>query len=136
VTPGGSVDGLLQPGDRILAVNGYAQLAPPGLGRLIALVRPGSCYQLTVSRGKARLEIRLPVPQKRGTLWWGIPAHLLAGIACLIVGMLFGLPKPGERTVQLGCITLLALSAAHLAHAFGVVYWARAIGACLRIVIF
>ena len=49
---------------------------------------------------------------------------LSGSLACFVFAMLIGLLKPGDRTIQFGCFTYLALAALQLAKSLDSMYWA------------
>ena len=114
VVKGGVVDGLLQVGDRITAVNGHGRMASWLINRHILFAPGGSEYTVTLLRGNTRMDARLPVRAIKSPLYWGIPVHFAASLACFAVALLMGLVKPGDRTVQWICLTFFALAAVHL----------------------
>jgi hypothetical protein len=122
VVPGHPVASLLQPGDRIVAVNGFTGVPAWLLNRSILLSPPNSKYTVSLIRGGSRMDVPLPVPLVHSKLWWGVPVHFTASLVCFAVALLMGLLKPGDRTVQLGCVTFLVVAATTLARPLAATY--------------
>ncbi len=65
VTPGAAASGKLQPGDRILAVNGTAVTSFDGIGPLVQAAPAGAAVQLSVERAGKTLAVTV-VPSVKG----------------------------------------------------------------------
>jgi eukaryotic-like serine/threonine-protein kinase len=108
VFSGGPADGILQPGDIILAINGdetARRNAPVNLG---ALPLEQESYTMRVERGGEKLELNLTMPLS--VSYQNILPHLppLPGcVAFVIVGLLVGAIKPTEKSAQLASLALL-----------------------------
>ncbi|MGJ5813271.1 protein kinase domain-containing protein [Paludibaculum fermentans] len=124
VAPGGPVDGKLRVGDIIRKVNGY--YGPAWLLNHLLLLAPHDRpYTLTVVRQGQPLDLPLRIANSpaRGPVYWGFPLQLLGGVACLVVAMMMGLSRPGDRTVQFACLSFLALAAMHFFRILAVLMW-------------
>jgi hypothetical protein len=122
VDRGGPADGVLRPGDRILAFEG--QTGPDWvIYRIVGLTPVGGSLHLTIQRGAERLQVAVPVRSTRVPLDWAIPLLAGAGLVCLAMSMLMGLTRPADRAVQFGCLTFFCLSALLLMKSLILVYW-------------
>ena len=123
VLPHREAEGRLKVGDLIVAVNGNERMAAPLKSRFLLATPAGGTYVLRVRRGDAVMDITMPVGRVAVPFWWGYPMYMLAALASLGVGLLMGLSKPSDRTVQFGCCTFLAFAALHLSKPLGALYW-------------
>lgn len=114
---------VLQRGDRIIAINGHGGMPAWLMNRRLLLTPAGSTDELTIVRKGQITRVRAPVQVERVPLWWGVPLHAFASLACFTVALVIGLLKPTDRTVQWGSLTFFGLAAVHLLRPLGSVYW-------------
>jgi GAF domain-containing protein len=110
VFPNGPTTGILQVGDRILALNGDTRVGRIGPGFKLQEIPPEqTSYTIRVARGSNELEFALSMPLSRnfGNLWEALPSFPVS-LAFFIVGLLVGVLKADERFARLGCLALLA----------------------------
>ncbi|HKA18464.1 MAG TPA: PDZ domain-containing protein [Blastocatellia bacterium] len=106
VDPEGAAAGKLQVGDRILSINDetlVSRVAPLYVLRTIAVE---SDYTIRVQRSGDEVILKLSLPPlAHDSSYLGpLLSRLLVSAVFLILAMLIGLVRPGERIAQLACI--------------------------------
>jgi hypothetical protein len=115
VVSDGPAGAKLQPGDRILAMNGDPRFGQMDPLLPLQFLSPDQAYSVRVLRGGSELEVPIDSPQRREriNLAWFV-SLFLAGATFYIVALLMGLLRPGFVTTRLGCIAAL-VTAVHIA---------------------
>jgi signal transduction histidine kinase len=116
VVPGGTAEGLLQPGDRIVSVDGKSGFAgsyvPSSVERPYPVGRP---YTLTFIRNGSEHRVTLrsiAVPDRSVLLFlW---SDVLGSVTFLLIGLLLGWQKPQLRTARVGFVACFFTSAIYL----------------------
>jgi signal transduction histidine kinase len=116
VTPGGPAEGLLQPGDRIVSVDGKSGFAGSYLPVFVERSYPvGKPYTLTIVRNGSEHRVTLrstSVPDRSVLLFlW---CDVLGSVTFLTLGLLMGWQKPQLRTARLGFLACFFTSALYL----------------------
>jgi eukaryotic-like serine/threonine-protein kinase len=96
---------LLQPGDRILAINDDRRAARIGPQPFLHFFGPGTDYDLTILRGGIERRIRCHIGAVPSTV--AIPftiTFLLVSVSFFLMAMLMGLLRPEDRVTRLGCV--------------------------------
>lgn len=108
----------LQPGDRLLALNGEAITGERQLRQMPAKLHPGSLLDVTVSRlatdgGHNRIDVPIRM-RNRGTEPWGWPATITLGLffplSCLLVGFYIAFARVTDSLAWITMIMLLSFS--------------------------
>ncbi len=111
VEPGGVADGRLEPGDRLLALNGSPSAARDGPGPRLRDVAPGTRYTLVVARDGHARDVTLPLTTARDWARLLMPAsRLLASAVWLFVAALIGLRCPEKAAARLGSVAFFLVS--------------------------
>jgi hypothetical protein len=100
IAPGGPADGVLEVGDRVMTINGFA-LAGQGLGPVASMdLRQGDQYLVTISRAGEVRERRLVMGGSGGT---GIArvSLLIVSLAFFLSGCAIGWLRPSDRVARL-----------------------------------
>src|SRR5262245_35385524 len=101
VDPQGPAAGWLEPGDKLLAVNGDSRRTAIGLALQLTL-RPGSQYTVRIARGASSREVALQVGIKRDRQWLDVSLSLLpVAVTFLVTGVLVGVQRPEDRAARL-----------------------------------
>ncbi len=119
VMRGGPADGLLQPGDRILSIDGQSGFAGQYTPTDAVLTYPaGKPYLVTFLRHgtEHRVTLRADVVSDRSVVAF-LCLDLLGSVTFLVIGILMGWQRPGLRTARLGWLacTLTAIMYLYLA---------------------
>jgi hypothetical protein len=108
VDPKGPASGVLEEGDRLLAVDGDARAAAVGPFFRIRETAPGQEYELRVARRgearAARLQLAA-VPRARGELGY-LVSLLLLGAAFLATSLVIGMLRPEDSIARWGAVAL------------------------------
>ncbi len=100
VGPGGPADGVLEVGDRVMTVNGFA-LAGQGLGPVAVMdLRKGDRYPVTISRA-GEVRERWLVMGGSSQAGFARIALLIVSLAFLVSGCAIGWLRPGDRVARL-----------------------------------
>ena len=109
VEPGGPAQGRLEPGDRLLAMNGDERVARLGPAWAVRELRPGASYTLVVRRGSDTLPVRLAIDERPSPGWRArVAAYLFVALTYLAMGLMIGLARPDDRVVLYGFGTCMA----------------------------
>jgi hypothetical protein len=125
VDPAGPAAGKLQPGDRILAIDGDPRLRRITQTFWHSSFLEGPPSSLKIERGGTEMELSVSTekyPASEATVDYRFNrniAYLPRYLACLIVALLIGLLKPGNRRARLGAFSFLMIS--HQAVAFTII---------------
>ncbi len=103
VQPNGPAAGRLQPGDRILALDGDTRLGVIGSSWMLRHAPPGSAYTVSVERDGSTLEVALTQQVVHDPSYrpW-IVIYLIDALAFALVGILIALAKPHEQVTRSG----------------------------------
>jgi hypothetical protein len=106
----GSAAGKLQPGDRIIAVNGNRQYARAGIwSDTLLAIDPFRSYTIHVRRGTEVTEIELYASTARNThRSISVLIQYIAGLVAFAAALWIGLLRPDQRTTQLFSFTWLS----------------------------
>ncbi|HKC24616.1 MAG TPA: GAF domain-containing protein, partial [Thermoanaerobaculia bacterium] len=108
VDPKGPAAGLLEEGDRLLAIDGDARAAAVGPFFRILQLAPGRDYELRVARRSEPRAARLTLaalPRGRGELGYLVSLLLLAA-AFLATSLVIGMLKPDDPIARWGAMAL------------------------------
>jgi len=119
VDPQGAATGSLEPGDRVVAINGEFQISSVDPWYTLRQLRPATAYPIRVRRGETVLEYWLAIPElKRDRRYFApILARFAVSAVFYLLGLIIAVLKPADRSARPAClaafaITLLQLEAA------------------------
>jgi GAF domain-containing protein len=113
VEPAGPAAGRLQPGDRIVALDG---VAPRSLTATIPHRHPlsaGDRYTLTIVRQRQESDVILTVGSAPSSIWYRL-THVFVSLVWFVVGLFIGRARPEQAVARLACIAALATGLAFL----------------------
>lgn len=112
VDPTGPAAGRLEPGDRLVAVNGDRRAEKLGAHWLLGGLSPDQAYSIEVVRGTeaTRTSLTLETQYDPAYISW-VLVYLLIAASFYAVGMMMAVAKPESRTVQFGFASSLLLAA-------------------------
>jgi hypothetical protein len=116
VDPAGAAAGLLQAGDRVLAINGWPPLVR-GLGWASFMdLRPGERFPMRIARDGQEVEVSLPAPVVHDSrqLWFVQIPLLLISFSFFASGLVVGLLRPEDRVARLYAALALVVAVALL----------------------
>ena len=116
VDPDGPAAGKIEPGDRLLALDGDERAAVLGTP-LNDNVPGGHSYGVDLERRGRRVSVTLTLPVSRGRLLW--PVFQLVGLAFFVCGAALALLRPNDPQVRLVGGALMAVAFATLLEAEG-----------------
>jgi eukaryotic-like serine/threonine-protein kinase len=100
VAPAGPAAGVLQPGDRLLRVNGGQLFLRPGTGPYRRALAAGESYRLTIERGGERFDVVLVVGAGPRRLPIELTYFGVALFWC-VIGLFIGLARPDRPVARL-----------------------------------
>jgi len=100
VDPAGPAAGMLQPGDRLLSLNGDVNVAWGGAGLHRLSLGIGDHYRIQVNRGGATKEYVLEVNGRRPDLRFPL-AYFLIGLVWCAVALFIGFARPQDGLARL-----------------------------------
>jgi len=109
ITPGGPADGRLQPGDRIVAMDGDSRVAVLGTYWKRKFLQPGHPYTLDVVRYGATRHVSLGWRLVDSNRQWVLTVWVLIGLAWSGFGLFVGLASPSTRAARLWALAGLSI---------------------------
>ena len=106
VAAGGPADGLIQLGDRLLAINGDERRAVFGSFQWV-FVDGGKTYRVDLDRSGERVSLTLPMPVVPGQRL--TPIFALVGLAFFICGATLAILRPSDPQVRLAGAFLMSV---------------------------
>ncbi len=120
VDANGPAAGILETGDRILAMDGDTRYAEADPALKVNFLAPGQWYSIQVAIGGAQRMGRLQWRATRnGTNAAFYLSLLISGLVFFVAGMALGLARPGTALTRLGSIASLAFAI----HVSGLILW-------------
>ena len=135
VDDAGPAAGLIQRGDRLLAINGDERCAVLGVYWFVK-VRGGDTYRVDLDRHGQRVSVDLLLPLAGGRYLW--PIFLVGSLAFFICGAALGFLRPQDRQVRLVSLLLMSVGFTALQEALGaprafLVGWERSVSLALAV---
>ncbi len=111
VAPGGAAEHLLQPGDRLLAIDGDSAVQLIGPAWILRDSPEKHNYRLTIARDDRVREMELdwPVRVEPGLATW-LWIHLVTGLAFCYVGLLIAVGKPESLAARRAALSSMLSS--------------------------
>jgi hypothetical protein len=112
VAPAGPAAGILQPGDRVLALDGLPPIGLAGTMPHRHVRSPGDRYSLRIERDGHPREVVLTVgaaPAPPGRV-----VHLLVSLVWIGVGLFIGWARPDQPMARIACLAAVSVGLAFL----------------------
>jgi serine/threonine protein kinase len=113
VDAGGPASRILEPGDRIVALDGHQNAARVGALWFVDAIEPGRVYSVDLLRQGRPLTVSLAVHLRQQSFLPWVLTYLAIAAAFFAVAVVIAVAQPGSRTVQFGFVSSI-LSAAFM----------------------